>query len=133
MVALQELVNGVHLSDQLACRFECPEPVLIPDQMAATHLYRIAQEAVQNAIRHAQPTVITIRLESDEPAITLSITDDGCGLPAQPPKRGLGLEIMNYRAHTLGAKLAVRHGAEGGTVVRCVLPRSVFDMTQAAV
>ncbi len=132
MVALQELVNGVHLSDELACRFECPEPVLIPDQMAATHLYRIAQEAVQNAIRHAHPAAITIRLESDEPTVTLTVTDDGCGLPARLPKKGLGLEIMNYRAHTLGATLVVRHGTEGGTVVCCVLPRNVFVMTQAA-
>jgi signal transduction histidine kinase len=126
MVALQELANGVHASDQLDCQFECPEPVLIPDQIAATHLYRIAQEAVQNAIRHAKPTALTLRLESTEAASTLTITDDGCGLPPQRTGAGLGLEIMNYRASTIGAKLAVGPGAERGTVVCCVLPRDAL-------
>jgi signal transduction histidine kinase len=126
MEALQELANGVHAAAQLACRFECREPVLIPDQLTATHLYRIAQEAVQNAIRHAQPTTITIQLVAGEAAITLTVTDDGRGLPAQRTKRGLGLEIMNYRAHTLGAKLTIERGTERGMVVRCVLPRNAL-------
>jgi signal transduction histidine kinase len=77
MEALQELANGVHAAAQLACRFECRELVLIPDQLTATHLYRIAQEAVQNAIRHAQPTTIIIQLVADGAAITLTVTDDG--------------------------------------------------------
>ncbi len=123
MVALQELANSLHVTDHLACRFECPAPVLVRDQMAATHLYRIAQEAVQNAIRHAKPTTILIRLESVADALTLTISDDGCGLPEQPSTKGLGLDIMNYRAHTLGAKLDIGRGTEGGTIVRCKLPQ----------
>lgn len=127
MVALQELANGVHTTNQLTCIFECVEPVLIPDQMAATHLYRIAQEAVQNAIRHAQATTINIHLTSDEASIVLTITDDGCGLPQQRQRRpGLGLDIMTYRANTLGALLVIRCGAERGTVVSCRMPRSEF-------
>ena len=126
MVALQSLANGVHSSDQLSCQFACPAPVLIPDQLAATYLYRIAQEAVQNAIRHAKPTAIAIGLTSDEAQISLTITDDGCGLPSPRDTKGLGLAIMNYRAHTVGAKLAIRRGAERGTIVRCVLPRDAL-------
>lgn len=126
MVALQSLANGVHASDQLTCQFECPEPVLVPDQLAATYLYRITQEAVQNAIRHAKPTTITIGLASDEAAISLTITDDGCGLPLKRDTKGLGLAIMNYRAHTVGATLSIRRSAERGTIVRCVLPRDAL-------
>lgn len=127
MLALQSLATSVHDTDQLACVFECPAAVFIPDQMIATHLYRIAQEAVQNAIRHARPTAITIRLLSDEEHIAMIVTDDGCGIPAERRQNGLGLEIMNYRAHTLGAKLMVLPGAERGTVVRCVLPKKALE------
>jgi signal transduction histidine kinase len=126
MLALQSLATSVHGADQLACVFECPEPVFIPDQMIATHLYRIAQEAVQNAIRHARPTVITIRLVADEERIAMIVTDDGCGMPVRQLRKGLGLEIMDYRAHTLGATLAILPGAERGTVVRCVLPKDAL-------
>jgi signal transduction histidine kinase len=126
MVALQELANSVQGTAQLTCPFECPQPVLVPDQMAATHLYRIAQEAVQNAIRHAQATTIAIRLASDEKTIILTIADDGRGLPTPCSQKGLGLEIMNYRAHTLGARLEVRRGPDRGTTVQCTMPRSAL-------
>lgn len=124
MLALEELAGDVHAADQLACLFECPAPVLIQDQMVSTHLYRIAQEAVQNAIRHGHPTAITIRLESGESSIRLVITDDGCGFPVHRTRAGLGLDIMNYRAHTIGAILDVRPGAGRGTVVRCTIPEA---------
>ena len=122
MLALQELADDVHSSDQLACQFECDSPVLIQDQMVATHLYRIAQEAVQNAIRHGHPTTISIRLEAGKSSIRMVVTADGWGLPVQRPRTGLGLEIMNYRAHTIGATLEVRRGTDRGTVVCCTLP-----------
>jgi len=127
MAALQELADGVHATGQVACQFACPAPVLIADQLAATHLYRIAQEAVQNAIRHAQPTSVIIQLAADDGAITLTITDDGRGLPPRRLRRGLGLEIMRYRANTLGAQFTIGRGSERGTVVSCVIPRQALS------
>ena len=90
--------------------------------MVGTVIYRIAQEAVQNAIRHGHPTTISIRLEAGKSSIRMVVTDDGWGLPVQRPRTGLGLEIMNYRAHTIGATLEVRRGTDRGTVVCCTLP-----------
>lgn len=123
MLALQELTGSVSGVDKLTCLFECPEPVPVPNQTVATNLYRIAQEALQNAIRHARPTTITITLKADDDTITLTVADDGCGLPAKRPNRGMGLEIMNYRAHTIGGRLEVQRGMERGTVVTCTLPK----------
>jgi len=126
MLALQALSANLHDTDHLVCQFECPVPVPIGAQMVATHLYRIAQEAAQNALRHAHPTSIIFRLESDADCVSLTVTDDGCGLPDNCSSKGLGLELMHYRARTLGADLEVRRGAECGTVVRCVLPISAI-------
>ncbi|MCX7826014.1 MAG: CHASE3 domain-containing protein [Verrucomicrobiae bacterium] len=128
MVALQELVDHVRNVGKLACQFDCPQPVPIPSRAAATHLYRIAQEAVQNALRHAKATTITISLKSDEKTITLTVHDDGCGLPDHRPKTGMGLEIMNYRAHTIGARIETRRAKDRGTVVRCTLPRNAVGL-----
>jgi signal transduction histidine kinase len=124
MQALRELAERIGLLEKPACQFICPHPVPIPDQAAATNLYRIAQEAVQNAMRHAFPQNIEIKLTSDDHAIHLTVSDDGRGLPAKLESGGMGLEIMAYRAHSIGASLDVRRQAIRGTEVACRLPRS---------
>lgn len=125
-LALKELADSVSETAKIACRLECPEPVPVPDQNAATNLYRIAQEAVQNALRHAEAGSIVIVLRADEDAITLAVSDDGHGLLPRRSGRGLGLEIMNYRAHTLGAEMKIRPGEGRGTVVTCTMPRAAL-------
>jgi signal transduction histidine kinase len=122
MIALRELTDSVRSTGKLACLLDCPEPVLISDQVAATNLYRIAQEAVQNTVRHATATAIVVTLRSKDDGIKLSVRDDGCGIPEDRPGKGLGLEIMNYRANTIGATLEVQPGETKGTVVICSLP-----------
>ena len=123
MVALKELVNRLAGSREILCRFVCDHPVPIPDRTAATNLYRITQEAVQNAIRHANPKNIEVVLKRDEYQVQLTVTDDGLGMTPKKKGAGLGLEIMNYRARSIGAALAVRSGGEsGGTVITCTLP-----------
>lgn len=128
MIALRELATSVQSLSKLTCHFHCPEAVAIPDRAAATHLYRIAQEALQNALRHARASSITIALLADENIITLTVSDDGCGLPEHRPRRGLGLEIMDYRAHAVGATLTVRRGEKHGTVMRCTLSRDALGL-----
>ena len=127
MIALRELAASAQNLSKVAFHFDCPEPVTIPDPTAATHLYRIAQEATQNALRHARAALITIALRADANTITLTVSDDGCGLPEDRPRKGLGLEIMDYRARAVGAKLTVRRGEEHGTVVCCTLSRDAFS------
>lgn len=86
--------------------------------MVALHLYRIAQEAFSNAIRHAGATRVTVSLEEGEESVRLRVADDGAGLPAPADaSAGLGLRIMLYRAQLIGAKLELRRPAAGGTAV----------------
>jgi signal transduction histidine kinase len=107
---------------KIRCDFICGEPVLIHDSPTATHLYRIAQEAVNNAIKHAKASRIIIRLSSNNGVVDLVVEDNGMGLPQPPPKGGgMGLRIMNHRAGMIGASFSVQHMTEGGTSVACAL------------
>jgi PAS domain S-box-containing protein len=101
------------------CELRCRGVVEITDVRVATQLYHIAQEAVNNAIRHAKPTRLVVSLA---PGL-LMIEDDGVGLSdATTRPAGLGLQIMHYRANMIGGSLDVRQRDSGGTVVRCEFP-----------
>jgi len=99
--------------------------VSVEDEAAATHLYRIAQEAVNNAVKHADACLITICLANDESGIRLIVADDGRGLPgsAKDGNAGMGMRTMRYRASVLGGTLDVAADA-GGTRVTCFIPAS---------
>jgi len=105
------------------CSFRCPEPVKIEHQATATHLFRIAQEAVTNALRHGQATRVVITLSQHRPntAVTLSIRDNGTGIPGtRTCGPGMGMQVMRYRAEVMGATLKISSKPAGGTVVKCV-------------
>lgn len=123
MSALTQWAVEVEDVFHIACRFECLEPILVTDVDVATHLYHIAQEAANNAIKHGQPGRILLTLERDGDTGSLSVEDDGTGLadvPASHP--GLGLRIMSYRANMVGGALEVRGLEPHGTLVRCRFP-----------
>jgi len=123
MSALRELAAGTESIYGIPCRFVCPQPVLISDRPTAIHLYRIVQEAVQNATKHGNPTTIVIDLRRTTDTIRLEVIDDGTGLPGDFVSRGgMGLKIMDYRCKTIGAVLDFRRPAAGGTVLSCSLP-----------
>jgi PAS domain S-box-containing protein len=123
MSALQLWAAEVEDLFGVSCKFECKEPVLIHDEGVATHLYHIAQEAVNNALKHGQPRNILLSLTAKGGWGTLFIQDDGIGVPREPPSNhGMGLHIMNYRANTIGGRMNVRHGADRGTIVTCDFP-----------
>ncbi|MGH8148562.1 MAG: sensor histidine kinase, partial [Steroidobacteraceae bacterium] len=94
------------------------------DETAATHLYRIAQEALTNAMRHSLATAVVIRLSASAGEVQLEICDDGCGIPAAAlvESDGLGLKIMRYRAQMLGGRLAFASEPDRGATVRCSCP-----------
>ncbi len=118
--ALEELAVNVQARNAVHCRFACDDPVMIQDEVAGSNLYRIAQEAVNNAIKHARSKNISIGLGAVEDEVTLTIKDDGVGFHHAPaPGAGMGLHIMNYRARMIGASLDIRRGAGGGTIVIC--------------
>lgn len=100
------------------CRFEPRQPANIEDETIMMHLYRIAQEAVSNSVKHGKAKNIRIRLTPT----TLSIIDDGTGLKTPTQSEGMGLRIMRYRAEMTGGILSVKNGRRGGVVVTCNLP-----------
>ena len=122
MLALEEFADTTGKLFKVACQFHCDLPVLIHDSATAGHLYRIAQEAVGNAIKHGKATGILIRLDASEENTELSIADNGIGLPDPlPEKRGLGLRIMAHRSAMIGGVFQARRAETGGTRVTCVI------------
>lgn len=118
MSALHELALNTEKIFHVTCRFDCHPPVLVSDHAAATHLFRLAQEAVSNAVKHGKAKRILIRLKAERGRLALSIIDNGSGFPAQMPKtKGMGLQIMQSRAGMIGGTLSVERNAAGGTSV----------------
>ncbi|MCU1304170.1 MAG: domain S-box protein [Candidatus Sulfotelmatobacter sp.] len=123
MSALKQWAGEVEDLFAVSCQFRCLTPVLIHDDTVATHLYHIAREAVNNAIKHGHPSHIFIRLAADQHQGTLSIEDDGCGIGAiARDNKGMGLHLMSYRARIVGGSLDVKSVATGGTIVTCLFP-----------
>ncbi|MGA3283471.1 MAG: PAS domain-containing protein [Verrucomicrobiota bacterium] len=123
-LALQQLAASTCARTKVNCRVDCPQPVFVRDNTVATHLYRIAQEAVNNAVKHSRAGSILIQLQASQNRVELKISDDGIGisLPLNAT-RGMGMHIMAYRARTIGGVLNIERGPKGGTVVSCFAPR----------
>jgi PAS domain S-box-containing protein len=120
MAALETLATRTKKMFQVRCHFTCRRPVLVQDNAVATHLFRIAQEAVTNAIKHGHPGRIEISLTETPGRINLAVKDDGTGMPARQQKKpGMGLRIMRYRAGMIGGSLAIQKEAGGGTTIVC--------------
>lgn len=132
MAALAGLASATSELHSVACTFECLRPVAIADNQTATHLYRMSQEAVTNAIKHAHPHSIVIRLEVEGERTILRVIDDGIGLPAAPEKSaGTGLRIMRYRAELIGGQLEITAARPHGTIVTCAVPHTRSAKTRA--
>lgn len=123
MAALKRLAESGQALSGIDCRFECPEPVLVESSAMATQLYRIAQEALQNAERHSAARQIVIELRRKDGAAKLIVRDNGKGLPGEGEKpEGMGAKIMQHRAGQIGAWLAFESAKGRGTAVVCTLP-----------
>jgi signal transduction histidine kinase len=124
MAALSDLADRTHQQRKVRCTFDCPESVSVTDNLAATQLYFIAQEAVHNAVKHAQAHKVRITLRMADDGLVLRVQDDGVGMPALSiENKGLGLRIMKNRAAILGARLTIEPAAPTGTVVTCAWAR----------
>ncbi|HYR57859.1 MAG TPA: ATP-binding protein, partial [Chthoniobacteraceae bacterium] len=131
MVGLADLVRNCGELSRVECAFDCPQPVLISDNVVATHLFRIAQEAVNNASRHAHAKRLAVSLARARKQIVLEIRDDGRGIRLSKKKsEGFGLRIMRYRAEAMGGTFSVRGLPSGGTLVQCAVPDTAIDPTQ---
>jgi PAS domain S-box-containing protein len=131
--ALDQLASTTNAHLSLQCAFDCPVPVAVADNATATHLYRIAQEAVNNAMRHSQADKIRIALLQTEDTIVLEVSDNGIGFdPAATNRRrtqerpgGFGMEIMNYRAGMIGGSVRISRLDKGGMLVKCTVPKRI--------
>ncbi len=122
MCALQELASNTEKLFHISCVFRSESSVLIEDIVMATHLYRIAQEAVSNAIKHGKSSHIEIGLFRDGGVLTLVVKDNGVGIAeVLPHDKGMGLRIMRYRAAMINASLALQREPGGGTTIQCFL------------
>ena len=125
MHALRQLATTTAHSRRIRCRFECPVPVTFDGPMIANELYRIAQEAIHNAIRHGEARQITIRLSEEDGEVCLAILDNGhgcAGIPHGTP--GMGLRVMRYRASLIDAELTIQPRKRGGTEVVCCVRKT---------
>lgn len=121
--ALSELASTTSRLTGVAIEVKEGADVHLSDPEVSMHLYRIAQEAVANAVRHSGATLIVISLEAHNGILELRIEDNGCGLEAsrRSPREGMGLRTMRYRAQALGAEFVIKSRLAGGTVVVCQL------------
>jgi signal transduction histidine kinase len=122
LIGLTELTERTNALGQVKCRFEAPEVFALDDAVIAGHLYRIAQESVNNAIKHARASNVLVRLAQADGMITLQISDDGAGMPKGGAKRhGLGLGVMQHRASVIGAELTIDSRRGAGVTITCRL------------
>jgi PAS domain S-box-containing protein len=121
IAALEDMARQTEAAFDVACRFDCDDRIVLADNAAATHLYYIAQEAVQNAVKHADSDTISIRLYCTDKRIHLQIADDGKGLPVPLESNGIGLQIMPFRSKMINADFRIDSGAKTGTAVNVFL------------
>lgn len=143
--ALEHLAARISDSTEIRCGFRWDRGAQARDGTVATHLYRIAQEAVSNAIKHASPSRIDLDLSAADEYLTLKIEDNGSGLPGSTSlsadeiaaarllpqhsgkslETGIGLQTMNYRARLIGGNFDIRPRRQGGTAVTCSVRHEV--------
>lgn len=124
--ALRRLSENAERLFNVECTFREVETVLVRDNTTATHLYRIAQEAVNNAVRHGDADHVKIVLAAGDDQLRLQVRDDGSGFDEEDAMdAGMGVRIMNYRARIVGGTLDITTTLGEGTVVTCTVPRAV--------
>lgn len=134
--ALEELASSASSHLGIACTCHCNSTEVPLDDETSLHLYRIAQEAINNSVKHGKAKSVAIELTAEDGQITLTVIDNGVGLSEKTRANpGIGLQIMEYRARMIGAVLSLsRVTPSGGTVVSCRVraDRSAEDLKQDA-
>jgi signal transduction histidine kinase len=123
VLAMEGLAQSVARLQGINCTFQAKGAAMNYQENAAMHLYRIAQEAINNATKHGKAHNIAISLDVADRFTTLRIADDGPGISKTALcNGGMGLNIMGYRARLTGGELKIEEPAGGGTVVSCAAP-----------
>jgi signal transduction histidine kinase len=120
MFALRKLAENVQKLFGVTCELNCHEPIYILNNEMANHLYRIVQESINNAIKHGKADSIAISLKKNSATCLLTISDNGVGIrKAKSTGKGMGFNIMRYRASMFGATVDMRRREQGGTDIVC--------------
>jgi len=128
--ALEELAQRTRKVFKLDCRFRCNTRAWSRDPVLDINLYRIAQEAVSNALKHGRAKSVEIALIRNRYRLVLAVTDNGVGLSLNSRKtKGSGLRVMQYRAGAIQGNMAVRRNRKGGTTVSCTI-MNAFNRTR---
>jgi len=124
--ALRDLAAKVQSSVKRPCVVSCKGTPNLSDDASAVHLFRIAQEAVNNAVRHSRSTQIRIELDTIDGLTTLMVHDNGAGMPAVDSRnKGMGISVMQYRARMIGGALDIQSSSSGTSIIcRCPVPES---------
>ena len=118
--ALKDLATTAEKLFNITCRLEADETIGVRNRTVAHHLFRVAQEAINNSVKHGRATQVVLNLRTDGDILTLTVSDNGVGLPEDAAQsKGLGLRIMSYRAQRIGGTLNIAPGEEGGTMLTC--------------
>ncbi len=131
MQALDNLAERVSNSHGIASEF-ASDTVLVHDPTVASHLYRVAQEAVHNALKHSHATRIWIELTQQSDSVELRVRDNGIGFSPESDSRGLGLRTMEQRARLMGGRLRVQAQRGAGVEVICSVPKTMLQKASAA-
>ncbi|MBN1531238.1 MAG: sensor histidine kinase [Spirochaetes bacterium] len=119
--ALNEMASFIEDTHGISCRFTYDPRALVADDITAVNLYHIAQEAVNNAVKHGKPKCIDITLASNDGSVEITVSDDGTGFVKNEGKAmGSGMRIMKYRADVINASIQIQSGP-AGTSVTCTL------------
>jgi signal transduction histidine kinase len=121
MMALRELAATTEHNHHVSCRCQIRRPVFIYDNTLATHVYRIVEEAITNAITHGDAETMSVNLAESRNLVTVTVRDNGRGMANESLERRdrLGLHIMHYRARLIGASLELRNNVDGGVTLMC--------------
>ncbi|MDB6076108.1 MAG: hypothetical protein JWO89_3748 [Verrucomicrobiaceae bacterium] len=122
MAALADLASSTERIFRVSCPFHCDPPVQVDDNKIATQLYRIAQEAMANAIKHSRADRVEISLSLNDGLIEMFIRDNGIGIQDKKAEAGMGLLTMTHRARMISGSLTIDRDRFGGTVVQCIVP-----------
>jgi signal transduction histidine kinase len=118
--ALRQL--AAHTNKRVPCRCNCSQKIQVRDKDISVNLYRIAQEAVNNSLKHAEATQIIIDLRRRNNVLVLSIRDNGAGFQPSKKSRGLGIHLIKHRADVIDGTLSIKTRPGRGTTVTCKVP-----------
>ena len=129
--ALRDLAARACENSGIQCHFKAARGVRVPNDTVALHFYRVAQEAVANAVKYSGARNILIALNRDTAHICVSVQDDGKGFVVGKRRKGLGLHMMRYRATALGGELKIERRRSGGMDITCVIPSKVKNSEES--